>query len=160
MKRYFLSAWMMLFIATGLCPAQAAPEPDPFLGSWRLDVEASIYPLGARPKQMTIEMTLVGNKVQYSSETVYPNGSSMRSKYVSGYDGKEVIVRGTAGMLLPVSLRRLDARTVVATYTRSLRVVATSRRVVSADGRVMTITTSSMDQEGKGVVTIGLYNKA
>jgi hypothetical protein len=41
----------------------------------------------------------------------------------------------------------------------SLRVVATSRRVVSEDGRVMTISTIWKDLSAKSVKTIGVYEK-
>jgi hypothetical protein len=66
---------------------------------------------------------------------------------------------GARGMMLPVSLKKIDSRTVVASYTRLLQVVATSRRVVSSDGRSMTITTVSKDPAGKRVTTIGVYEK-
>jgi hypothetical protein len=63
-------------------------------------------------------------------------------------------------MLLPVSLKQLDSNTVVASYTRALQAVATSRRVVSKDGRLMTITTTSRDRSGKSVTSIGVYEKS
>jgi hypothetical protein len=73
---------------------------------------------------------------------------------------KKPFVMGSGGLLLPVSLKRLDANTVVATYKRGGQVVAISRRVVSKDGRKMTITTNSPDQLGKNVRSIGVYEKA
>jgi hypothetical protein len=49
---------------------------------------------------------------------------------------------------------------VVATYKRGGQTIATSRRVVSKDGRKMTITTNSPDISGKNVLSIGVYEKA
>jgi hypothetical protein len=66
---------------------------------------------------------------------------------------------GTHGILLPVSLKRIAPNAVVASYTRGLQVVATSRRVVSNDGRVMTVTTVSRDRTGKTVTNIGVYER-
>jgi hypothetical protein len=63
-------------------------------------------------------------------------------------------------MLLPVSLQQVDSNTVVATYSRALQVVATSRRVVSRDGRFMTITTTSRDRSGKNITNVGVYKKS
>jgi len=105
-------------------------------------------------------MTCVGDGVRYRSETTYANGNSSRSEYNANYDGKEAIVMGSGGLLLPVSLKRLDAKTVVATYTRGRQIIATSRRAVSRDGRKMTITTTSPDRSGKNVTSIGVYEKA
>ena len=63
------------------------------------------------------------------------------------------------GLMAPVSLQRLDERTVVASYKRGMQVVATSRRVVSRNGRVMTITTVSPDKDGRSVTNVGVYEK-
>jgi hypothetical protein len=62
-------------------------------------------------------------------------------------------------MLLPVFLKRPNSHTVIASYTKALQIVATSRRVVSKDGQRMTITTISKNQLGKDVTTVGLYEK-
>ena len=40
------------------------------------------------------------------------------------------------------------------------QIIATSRRVVSRDGRKMTIATNSPDQSGKNILTVGVYEKA
>jgi hypothetical protein len=43
---------------------------------------------------------------------------------------------------------------------RGFQVVARSRRVVSEDGRVMTVTTISKDKEGNSITNIGIYDRA
>jgi hypothetical protein len=83
-----------------------------------------------------------------------------RAEYTANYDGKQAIVMGAHGMLLPVFLKRVDRYTVVASYTKALQVVARSRRVVSEDGMVMTITTTAKGKAGKNITTIGVYQKA
>ena len=132
---------------------------DPFAGTWVLDVEKSSYPPSACPKSMVIEMQPFQDGVRYRSLAVHSNGVASRAQYEAKYDGKEVLVQGTNGLLLPVSLKRLDAKTVVATYKRGFRVVATSRREVSSDGRTMTITTTSPDKDGTNVTAIGVYDR-
>jgi hypothetical protein len=149
-----ISATLPLNAATPAC------DHDPFAGAWQLNTQKSRYPGATCPKQMVIVMACVGNGVRYHSETTYADGHSSRSEYIANYDGKEAIVMGSGGLLLPVSLRRLDANTVVATYKRGGQTIATSRRVVSKDGRKMTITTNSPDLSGKNVLSIGVYEKA
>jgi hypothetical protein len=63
------------------------------------------------------------------------------------------------GLLLPVSLKRVDSNTVEASYMRGFQVVATSRRVISKDGLVMTVTTTSKDKDGNNVTNIGIYDR-
>ena len=151
-NRYFLMAAMLL-VSTALWAT------DPFVGKWTLNIQKSKYPPGTCPKRMVIEMDPAGQGIRYHSETTFANGSSTYSDYTADYNGKQAIVMGAHGMLLPVSLKRSSPNTVVASYTKSLQVVATSRRVVSPDGRLMTITTTSRDQSGKTATTVGIYER-
>jgi len=163
MKRYLCSLLFAALIISPTLPVTAATpgcDHDPFAGVWQLNPQKSRYPGATCPKRMVIVMACAGNGVRYRSETTYADGHASRSEYNANYDGKEAIVMGSDGLLLPVSLKRIDAYTVVATYKRGGQVVATSRRVVSKDGRKMTITTNSPDQSGKNVSSIGVYEKA
>jgi len=108
---------------------------------------------------MTIEMEAAGNGVHYRSDSTYADGRTTHSEYTAQYDGVQVLVTGEHGLMLPVSLKRIDALTVVASYTKGLVVVATSRRVVSADGQRMTITTMSKDPSARSLTTISRYKK-
>ena len=139
--------------------ANAWAAADPFVGRWVLDVQRSKYPPGACPKSMVIRMETAGKGVHYQSDVVYANGGKVHSEYTADYDGNQAIVTGRVGMMLPVFLKRIDSHTVVASYTKNLLVVATSERVVSEDGRLMTITTTSKDASGKSATTFGVYEK-
>ncbi len=149
---------MLLFVLTNSIPS-AVSTSDPFVGRWVMNVRKSKYPPGGCPKSMVIEMETAGRGVHYRSTTTYADGRSANSEYVAEYDGRQVVVAGSRGLMLPVSLKRVDSNTVVAYYTEGLQVVATSRRVVSKDGRTMTITTSSRDRSGKSVTNVGVYEK-
>ena len=150
---------MYLVMVIAVLITTATASSDPFVGKWVLDPQQSKYPAGECPKRMSIEIEATGQGIRYRSDTVYANGGTTRSQYTAEYNGKPVLVLGTHGMLLPVSLKRLDLHTVVASYFKSFEVVATSRRVVSHDGRRMTITTTSNDRFGKSVTTVGVYER-
>ena len=117
----------------------------------------STYPAGTCPATMTIEMESAGLGVHYRSDAMFADGREVHSEYTADYEGNQAIVMGARGMMLPVFLKRIDSHTVVASYTKDLVIVATSRRVVSEDGRTMTITTDSKDSSGKTVTTIGVF---
>jgi hypothetical protein len=162
MKRNMCSSIVAALLISLVLPASAttpAGRNDPFAGTWNLNTQKSRYPPGACPKRMVIVMETAGEGIRYRSETTYANGNTARSEYTADFSGREAIVVGSAGLLLPVSLKRLDAYTVVAKYSRGLQVVATSRRVVSRDGRVMTITTTSLNPSGKNVTSTGVYER-
>ena len=150
---------LTIILFAALLATNARASDDPFVGKWVLDVERSEYPTGTCPKSMVIEMETVGHGVRYKSDAVYANGRAVHSEYTADYDGNQAIVMGTRGMMLPVFLKRIDSSTVLASYTKSLQVVATSRRVVSEDKRFMTVTTTSQNSSGKSVTTIGVYRR-
>jgi hypothetical protein len=163
MKRHLCSLLFAALVISPIVPVNAATsacDHDAFAGTWQLNPQKSRYQGATCPKRMVIVMACAGNGVRYRSETTYTDGHSSRSEYTANYDGREAIVMGSGGLLLPVSLKRLDEHTVVATYRRGGQTIATSRRVVSNDGRKMTITTNSPDQSGKNVRSIGVYERA
>jgi hypothetical protein len=154
LKILCLAFAVMLF-----APAAIASANDPFIGKWKLDIRQSHYPPRACPKSMEIEMRPAESGVWNHSDATYGNGGEIHAEYTAQYNGKEVLVSGTRGLLLPVSLKRVNSHVVVATYSRGMQVVATSRRVVSPDGKLMTITTTSIDASGKKSTTLGVYRK-
>jgi len=98
--------------------------------------------------------------IHYHSDTTGADNRVTQADYVADYSGKEATVRGVAGILAPVSLQRLDANTVVASYIHGGQVIATSRRSISKDGRIMTISTTSKDKDGNSVTNTGVYERA
>jgi len=146
-------------VAILLIATRATASTDPFLGEWKLNVQRSVYPAGSCPKQMTIEMTATERGVRYHSKTTYANGTTTQAQYVAYYNGKQAAVMGDRGFLLPVSLKRINSRTVLASYMRGMQLIASSRRVVSPDGRSMTVTTKSRSSPGKSATTMGWYER-
>src|SRR5262249_38440318 len=132
---------------------------DPFTGTWQLNVHKSKYPPGTCPRSMIIQMEPAGNGVQYRSETTQADGRKTQAHYTADYSGTEAIVTAQAALMAPVSLQRVDERTVVASYRRGMQTIATSRRAVSKNGRTMTITTVTTDKDGRSVTTVGVYDK-
>ena len=149
----FIAAAVLL-----LCPAMLRAV-DPFVGRWNLDVQRSRYASGACPKKMIIEMRSEAPGVHYHSETQLTDGRLVSADYTADYDERPVIVKGTRGILLPVSLKRGGPNVVIATYTSGFQVMAISRRVISAGGSVMTITTTSQDALGRSATNIGVYRR-
>ena len=150
---FFVS--VIVIVASGT----AIASTDPFVGTWVLKAQRSKYPPGACPTHMVIEMETVPNGVRYRSDTTYAHRRTAHSEYTAEYNGRQALVVGERGLLLPVSLKRIDSRTVVASYMRGTEVFATSRRVISSDGLRMTVTTLSRDR-GKVAKVVGVYQRA
>jgi hypothetical protein len=138
----------------------AEPVSDPFLGKWILDPKVSKYPVNSCPTSMTIEMTREPRGVHYHSETQPAAGEPFEVDYIGNYDSKPVMVTGSRGILLPVTLRREAVNHVKASYSNAFQIVATSDRTVSNDGKLLMITTVSRDSLGQTQTNTGVYRHA
>jgi hypothetical protein len=58
-----------------------------------------------------------------------------------------------------VSLKRLDARTIERTDKKGDKVVATSTRVVSEDGKTMTVTVTGTNAQGQAMNNVTVWEK-
>ena len=146
----------LLLVSMLLAPWVQAGD-DLFLGTWTLDTRASHYAAGEVPRSMVIVMAQTPDGISYRSVSTLADGRSATAEYVADYLGNLAMVVGDAGMLVPVSVKRIDPYTVEATYIRGFKAVAVSRRVLSLDGSVMTITTYSPGQAAPVLANVGVY---
>jgi|KBSMisStaDraftv2_1062788.scaffolds.fasta_scaffold181787_2 hypothetical protein len=137
----------------------AIAADDPFIGKWQLDRAQSKYDSGNIPQSMTITMEAGDQGIHYHSETTFSNGRHSTTEYTANYDERLTTVQQDGGVSAPVSLKRIDANTVEAQYERGFRTIATSKRVVSGDGKIMTITTSETTKEGKAITSISVFHR-
>jgi hypothetical protein len=128
---------------------------DPFVGTWVMDPQRSRYESAEVPRYMVIVMSSADERVHYRSQTTLSGGEVVSSEYTADYVGGLAIVVGSGGIMAPLSLRRIDNRTVDCSYMKAGRVVASSRRVVSTDGATMTITTV----DGTEGINVAVFNK-
>jgi hypothetical protein len=133
---------------------------DPFVGTWVLDPQRSHYESGEVPRRMVIVMSPAAQGIHYRSDTTLSNGNRVSTEYTADYGGGLAMVLGTAGVMAPVSLRRVDERTIECSYMKGIRVVATSRRVISENGSTMTISTVSQAKDGTTGTNIAVFDKA
>jgi hypothetical protein len=145
-------------LVIGTLLAAPAFAADPFAGTWVMNTAASSYMSGDLPQAMTIELDVGERGERYRSRTVRANRTLATAEYTADYDGRLAMVIGDLGLLSPVSLKRLGTSTVEATYKRAFQTIAHSVRVVSADARTMTITTT-INGEAINAVNIGVYSK-
>ena len=134
--------------------AQAGSE----IGTWKLNVAKSKYSPGPAPKSQTVTFAAAGQGIKVSTEGVAADGSKTAQSYTANYDGKDVVLTGSATSD-HVSLKRINATTVERTDKKAGKVVQTLTRVVSADGKTMTITTKGTNAQGQAVNNIAVYDK-
>jgi hypothetical protein len=134
--------------------AQASPE----IGTWKLNVAKSKFSPGPAPKSQTVTFAAAGQGVKVTTEGVGADGTKTAQSYTANYDGKDVPLTGSA-TTDTVSLKRINATTVERTDKKAGKVVQTITRVMSADGKTLTITTKGTNAQGQAVNNVGVYEK-
>ena len=91
-------------------------------------------------------------------DTVEAKGNSSRGEYTATYDGKDSPVKGVPEADV-VSMKRIDASTTERTWKKAGKVTNTARRVVSKDGKTLTITSKGTNAQGQPVNDVEVYDK-
>ena len=148
-------------------PASVSTGKDPVIGTWILNLAKSMYRPGPAPKSQTrtYEEQLGGAEtspvviagVKTTIKTVYADGHSTAIQYSANYDSVEYPVTGSPDSDM-IALKRTDAYTAAATLTHAGKEIGTARRVISEDGKTMTITYDGM-WEGQSAHNVAVFDK-
>lgn len=127
----------IVLLATSLI-AGIAMAADPVVGSWTLDVAKSKFSPGPALKSATRVYTESANGMSLDGKTVAADGKEASMHVAYKADGKSYPITGNpdADSVTPKSV---DARTWDFTLTKDGKVVGSVHRVVSADGKTLTV---------------------
>ena len=120
---------------------------DPLDGTWDLDIAASKYDPGPARKSDTRIYKVDGNTIHFTGTVVFADGKSFHAEYTGACDGKDYPVAGNP-RVGTIAQERVDAYTAKTTTKRDGKITATSVRVISKDGKTMTITSTGTDEKG------------
>ena len=136
----------------------AAQARDPRIGTWKLNVAKSKFSPGPAPQGLTLNVELSGQGEKVTAEFVNPDGTRTTSQYTAKFDGKDYPLTGSQ-VADRVSLKRIDARTTDRTDKKGGKVAQTLRRVVSQDGKTMTVTVKGTNAQGQKVNNVVVFDK-
>jgi len=136
----------------------AAQTADPLLGTWELNVAKSKFHSGPAPKSETRTYVVAGNEIKATSKRVDANGKTTTGAWTVNYDGKD---RPATGLVDgdSLSLKRIDAFSAEFTQKKAGKVVATGKRVISKDGKAMTISTKGTNAKGQAFDDVLVFDK-
>ena len=92
------------------------------------------------------------------SEALNTNGTRVITEYTAAYDGTDYPIKGSP-VANTVSLKRLDARTTERFDKKDGHIMLVYRRVVSDDGKTMTVTINGVDAKGQQVSNVVVFEK-
>ena len=150
---------LVIVLAAALGSAGAAQDPDPRIGTWKLDVAKSKYSPGPAPKSGTVTFSAAGQGVKAAIEIVGPDGSKAQWGYTANFDGKPYPVTGNPDGDMVV-VKRVNANTVETSYTLKGKPTSVNTGVVSADGKTFTVTTKGTNAQGQKVENIQVFVRA
>jgi len=136
----------------------ATSEDDLVLGTWILDVGKSSHDPGPAPRSQTRTYERVPERIQATIVTVDAKGQSVTARYTAKYDSLEYPLTGSA-TIDAIALKRVNAYTAEATLTHARKLIGTARRVISNDGKTMTITFRGTDENGRATNNVAVYEK-
>ena len=131
---------------------------DAAIGTWKLDIGKSKFSPGPPPQSATVTYEDSGGGVKRTGETVNADGSKTSFEYTAQYDGKDYPITGNPNANT-IALKRVNDRTVEATLKKGDRVVTKARRVVSADGKTLTLTIDGTNEQGQKVKNVQVFEK-
>jgi len=153
-----LLAWLITVLWLAPMAQPAAAQDDPFTGTWVLNVAKSKMQPATASKSEIIHYKITGDEEDFLSDAVTIEGYPESIKYTARYnDGKaypfSITINGKVtnpGAMTMV--KKIDTWTRERYNVREGKPVIASRRVVSRDGKTMTLTILRMDAQGGEVV--------
>jgi hypothetical protein len=142
---------LALVAVASLCGA----DPDPFIGTWKLNWEKS-RSSEEKPKSAVRTYKKSSNGIRVSELWVDHTGKRIKLDYVAAYDGKDYQVRTAAADT--VAFTRPDPHTVVGASKTNGNVAYTFKRIVSEDGKTLTIEIAN-PSAGEAAAKVLVYDR-
>ena len=144
--------------ALAFSAAARAQTPDPYVGTWTLDVAKSTFKPGPAPKSSTVVVEAAGKGLKISIDAVGADGTPMKWGYTTMRDGKDAPVTGNPNYDA-IAVTQTTPTTGTATYKKEGKVVSTSKSNLSSDGKTLTLTVTGTDPKGQTVNNVMVYTK-
>jgi len=135
-----------------------AQAPDPFVGTWTLNVPKS----NTAYKSGKTIVEAEGDGIKTTADMVRGDGTTYHFTWTAKYDGKDNPVIGASPYgsgVHSIALTRIDSHTAKIVTKLDGRVTITQTLVVSADGKTRTIHTTGTDGKGQPVDSTAVYEK-
>lgn len=149
MNRFMRSVILGAVLAVAFPVAGLSAEAaNPLLGTWQLNLAKSTYSRGPGPKGQLRTYARAGGAEKLTAKGVDAAGKPTLVQYTARYDGKDYAITGSSGGDM-ISLKRIDDFTSESTQKRAGKAVIITTRIVSRDGKVLTVTTQGTNAKGE-----------
>jgi hypothetical protein len=163
MKRILLLLAVLALSAavSGPLKAQAMTQANPYVGTWKLNLDKSKFTGIPAPKSLTREVVADGAGAKYTYKGTAADGKEINYSFSTNYDGKDSAITGSGapGGADALAIKRISANKTEAIVKKGGNEIGKSAAEVSKDGKVTTIKQSGKTADGKDYSTVGVYEK-
>ena len=161
MRRQQMLVGVTVIAVVTLVLAASAQAQDPWLGTWKLNLDKSKYePASGAPKSQTVKQEAVaGGGMKSTVDGVDAQGKPLHTEVTTMFDGKSTDVKGAPDANTTRVYKRIDTRTYEFVASVAGKGTVTSRSVVAADGKSRTVTTTGKNAQGQSVNNVVVYEK-
>ena len=133
---------------------------DPWIGTWKVNVEKSTYSPGPPPTvAATVKIEPSAGGIKTTIDATNAEGKPTHTETVARFDGKDNPVKGAQAPNTTNALKRIDDRTFEVIGKVDGKPAITTRVAVAADGKAMTATQSGLNAQGQSVNNVIVLEK-
>lgn len=149
---------LILAIAAVTILSLSAQAGDPLAGTWELNLTKSKFINAPAPKSETRTYEVTGQQVKMTAKRVKADGQTGNFGYTANPDGKNYPYTGHP-IHDTISITPVDALTARYTAMKAGKPVGEGTRVISKDGKTMTISFKGTGPKGQPLEAILVFDK-
>jgi hypothetical protein len=130
---------------------------NPNMGTWKLNEGKSKLAAGMM-KNTTVVYTTAGDSVKCTTDGTGPDGKPMHTEWTGKFDGKDYPLTGDRSADSR-AYTQVDDRTLTLENKKGGVVTTSGKIVLSADGKMRTLTMSGKNAAGEPVSGSAVYDK-
>lgn len=150
-----LSVFVLVSTVTGLASGQS----DPRIGTWKLNVAKSKFDPAASRKSETRTYQMSGGAVMAHVGVTLGDDSKQEVSFDATPDGKDHPYNATPAFYADTVSVRREGNGFVGESKKGGKLLFTTTDAISADGKVMTLTTKGVNAKGQSVNSVRVYEK-
>jgi hypothetical protein len=140
-------------------PSSATSQSkDPQVGTWELNPGKSKMTPGPLPRSQTRTYEVVGNQVKSVQKGIDAQGKPALVQFTATYDGKDYPYTGSP-LWDTIALTRVGTDSATFVQKKNGKVALSGKRVISKDGKTMTISGKGTSPDGKPAEIFLVFEK-
>jgi hypothetical protein len=135
-----------------------AQDADPLNGTWHLNAGKSKFLSGPAITNQTRTYEVSGQSVKQSIEGLDSQGNPVHQGFTAQYDGKDYPVTGNPDADT-ISVKRIDRYRAKSVMKKGGKVIQTTMRSVSHNGKILTMKNKGKNAKGEKVENVLIFEK-